>query len=406
VWKTIKGYPIGSESVKALTSGGNYLFSNQVSGYMFPVDTGTNNGGAVFLPLTTSWGWATWKRAWDCFDPEETGYARLKINNKTSYQFDLKGSYPYSLMLLRQMEGTGVNSWAVRWWWSVFLEKGLVLYPRRSLVANIGFGEDATHTSDANTVLNVTEPGMENRIDSFPDKIRSNEKVFDLVRKFLKIHFISNHPNRIRTITVAVLRKIYRFLKKGDTRSADTGISAFCEIGEGSTFNSADQLIVRKPVNGKTFLTIGNNSLVEGKFIFENGSGSISVGDRVFIGGGTTFISIERIEIHDDVMFSWGCTVVDNNAHSLDSRERANDVVDWQKGLQEDKIGHYKDWSVVRSAPVVIKRNAWIGFNVIILKGITIGVGAVVGAGSVVTKDVPDFAVVGGNPAQIIKYTT
>jgi len=46
-----------------------------------------------------------------------------------------------------------------------------------------------------------------------------------------------------------------------------------------------------------------------------------------------------------------------------------------------------------------------IAFNAIILKGVTIGEGAVVGAGSVVTKDVPDYAVVGGNPAKILKYT-
>ncbi|MCB0501084.1 MAG: hypothetical protein KDD32_00210 [Bacteroidetes bacterium] len=51
----------------------------------------------------------------------------------------------------------------------------------------------------------------------------------------------------------------------------------------------------------------------------------------------------------------------------------------------------------------MIKDKAWIGFNVIILKGVTIGEGAVVGAGSVVTKDVPDYTIVVGNPAKLIK---
>lgn len=54
--------------------------------------------------------------------------------------------------------------------------------------------------------------------------------------------------------------------------------------------------------------------------------------------------------------------------------------------------------------PVVIKDFVWCGANVTIVPGVTIGEGAIIGAGSVITKDVPDYAVVGGNPATIIKY--
>lgn len=56
-----------------------------------------------------------------------------------------------------------------------------------------------------------------------------------------------------------------------------------------------------------------------------------------------------------------------------------------------------------RDAPVVIGNRAWIGSQAIILKGVTIGEGAVVAAGSVVTKDVPPFMIVGGNPAREIR---
>lgn len=54
--------------------------------------------------------------------------------------------------------------------------------------------------------------------------------------------------------------------------------------------------------------------------------------------------------------------------------------------------------------PIIVKDDVWIGTNVLVLSGITIGQGAVVGAGSVVTKDVPPYAIVGGNPARVIKY--
>jgi len=150
---------------------------------------------------------------------------------------------------------------------------------------------------------------------------------------------------------------------------------------------------------------VGRDCVVSGHFVLEKDSGKFRIGDSTFIGGGS-FISIDRIEIGSDVMISWGCTFIDNDAHSLVSAERADDVKDWKRGIDEGKVGAYKNWKNVEHAPILVKDKAWIGFNSIILKGVTIGEGAVVGAGSVVTKDVPDYAVVGGNPAKIIRYTT
>lgn len=63
----------------------------------------------------------------------------------------------------------------------------------------------------------------------------------------------------------------------------------------------------------------------------------------------------------------------------------------------------YKDWIHVKICPVKICNKVWIGFNSIILKGVTIGEGSIVGAGSVVTKDVPPWTIVAGNPARIIR---
>lgn len=58
----------------------------------------------------------------------------------------------------------------------------------------------------------------------------------------------------------------------------------------------------------------------------------------------------------------------------------------------------------MKTEPVVIGENVWIGSRVIILPGVTIGEGAVIGAGAVVSKDIPPYAVVGGNPAKVLKY--
>lgn len=165
---------------------------------------------------------------------------------------------------------------------------------------------------------------------------------------------------------------------------------------------SALNISVRNPLDGKVYLEIGENSLIKGNFIFEIQQGKITIGDRTFIGGGL-FICIDEIEIGDDVMFSWGCTVIDNNSHSHIWSERKDDVMIWKKSLDENKLGKYKDWINVKRGKIKIKNKAWIGFNSIVLKGVTIGEGAIVGAGSVVTKDVPDWTIVAGNPARIIR---
>ncbi len=118
----------------------------QVSGYQFPLKFTDSTPTTFFLPMITSWGWATWKRAWDEFDPNATGWESLRQDPNLRHRFDLDGSYPYTRMLERQMEGDGISSWAIRWRWSVFQHGGLVLYSKASFVRNIGFDRLATHT--------------------------------------------------------------------------------------------------------------------------------------------------------------------------------------------------------------------------------------------------------------------
>lgn len=153
----------------------------------------------------------------------------------------------------------------------------------------------------------------------------------------------------------------------------------------------------------KVVLTTGVDCHIEGYFFFETKNGNVAIGDRTFIGP-STFILINGITVGSDVLISWGCHIMDNDAHSLDFEKRIDDVRDWKRGIAESKPGKYKNWDIVKSDLIKIEDKAWIGFNCIILKGVTIGEGAVVAAGSVVTKDVPPYTVVGGNPAVIIKY--
>ncbi len=148
--------------------------------------------------------------------------------------------------------------------------------------------------------------------------------------------------------------------------------------------------------------TFGSKSIISGQFVLETAEASIHVGERTFIGGGQ-FISAKKITIGSDVLISWGCTFIDTNAHSINWQDRRDDVEDWRKGILAEKLGTYKDWSKVNSNEIILHDKCWIGFNCIILKGVEIGEGAVVGAGSVVSTNVPPYTVFAGNPAKFIK---
>lgn len=177
----------------------------------------------------------------------------------------------------------------------------------------------------------------------------------------------------------------------------------YMELSKQSILGDAFGIDIREPLAGRKYIKIGNNSIVNGNFVFETKSGYVSIGDRVYIGGGS-FISKEKITIEDDVIIAWGCTVYDHNSHSVYWDKRKNDVLQTYKDMTEEKNPiKNKDWRYVNSKEIIIRKRAWIGFDVTILKGVTIGEGAVVGAKSVITKDVPPYTVVGGNPARVLK---
>lgn len=116
----------------------------QVSGHQFPAPQFGDRPSGMFLNLSTSWGWATWARAWRGFDVSSEGWNALLCDRALQRKFDLDDSYPYTDMLERQMHGM-VDSWAIRWWWSMFRARALGLFPPRTLVSNIGEDRTATH---------------------------------------------------------------------------------------------------------------------------------------------------------------------------------------------------------------------------------------------------------------------
>lgn len=152
-------------------------------------------------------------------------------------------------------------------------------------------------------------------------------------------------------------------------------------------------------------VVFGRNSVLSCRIVLERNIGTVSVGNDSFIGC-SQIICAHQIDIGSNVLISWGCNIVDHDSHSLHWRDRAEDVQKWREGLLAggpEKASQLKKWDVVEMAPIKIEDKVWLGMNVTVLKGVTIGEGAVVAAGSIVTKDVPPYTLVAGNPARVIR---
>lgn len=157
----------------------------QISGYMYPVDPG-GRVDSLFLPMISCWGWATWQNAWSQFDPLAAGFDRLKQDAQLRSRFDLDGNYNYFGMLTDQMEGR-IDSWGVRWFLSVFLQDGLVLYPRKSLVQNAGVDGSGTHGNGIASLqrhLDIAANASQAH-DVWPSSISVDSEAFELVKRLL-----------------------------------------------------------------------------------------------------------------------------------------------------------------------------------------------------------------------------
>ena len=145
----------------------------------------------------------------------------------------------------------------------------------------------------------------------------------------------------------------------------------------------------------RTRISVGANSLLMGK-LYACGDGSISIGENFYMGINSMIGSSNSVKIGNCVIISNDVCIYDNNNHPTSPSFR---VKMSKEGFSNDNWS----WKWAESAPVVIEDNVWIGQYCTILKGVTIGKGAVVGTRSVVTKDVPPYSIVAGNPAKVVK---
>lgn len=166
--------------------------------------------------------------------------------------------------------------------------------------------------------------------------------------------------------------------------------------GPGTTFYKGSK--VMNLMLKKEKITIGANTHIRGELLLFAHGGKITIGNYCYIGESTRIWSAKEVSIGNHVLIAHNVNIHDNISHPTDLEERR------KHAEQIFHKGHPKEGVFLKEEPITINDDAWIGFNATILRGVTIGRGAIVGACSVVTADVPDFGIVIGNPARIIGY--
>jgi hypothetical protein len=151
-----------------------------IGAYMYPLKA--ENLPETFLyRAATSWGWATWDRAWKDFEPDINKIID-RFDRKKRLEFSIDGTMNFWKQIIEFKSGRN-NSWAIRWYASIFLKGGLTLNPSKSLINNIGHDGSGIH-SGLNDIYHVIINPLP--VTTFPDKIEENREAYLAIKEFLK----------------------------------------------------------------------------------------------------------------------------------------------------------------------------------------------------------------------------
>ena len=170
-------------------------------------------------------------------------------------------------------------------------------------------------------------------------------------------------------------------------------LTKYVTFGESTVFHERSRIMNFASDSGKIIL--GINCHIYGMLTVYNYNGKIKIGNHCSVGEYSRIVSGKSITIGNRVMIAHNVNILDNNSHPKNARLRHEDfVTTYATGMQEYDL---------ESKEIVIEDDVWIGFNTIILKGVHIGQGAIIGAGSVVVKDVEPWTVNVGNPLRCVE---
>ena len=191
-----------------------------------------------------------------------------------------------------------------------------------------------------------------------------------------------------------MLLRLYRRLRQGVAIRRNIRNGSL-KVGKSVTFSPDFQMKFQGTRNPQ--LVVGNDTHLAGRFVVR-GKGRVSIGSHCHFHEDSYFGCLDQISIGDHVFAAEGIFVVDNNNHPVDPALR--------REMTRSPMGSASWlWTAqgVASAPVRIEDNVWLGRDSVLMKGVRIGEGSIVALRAVVTRGVPAYSVVAGNPGRVVK---
>lgn len=169
-----------------------------ISGYMYPIAAKKFSDNYFFLKLIESWGWGTWKRAWENFEKDSLILKKKIDEKKLANEFNFESGISYYQMLKDNINGLN-DSWAVRWYASTFLKNMNTLFPSRSFVKNIGIdnsGENCNYTTvyDSSVNFEYNKLVKKDNLELLSDKL----VIQSFFRKIKYKRYVDNVINKIK----------------------------------------------------------------------------------------------------------------------------------------------------------------------------------------------------------------
>jgi hypothetical protein len=169
-----------------------------ISGYMYPIEPKKFSNNFFFLKLIESWGWGTWKRAWNIFENDSLQLKKKIDEKQLANEFNFESGISYYKMLTDNINGLN-DSWAVRWYASTFLKNMNTLFPSKSFVKNIGVdnsGEHCSYTTVYDTLVNFDYKKLEKNhsLELLSDRLL----VQSFFRKIKYKRYLDNVINKIK----------------------------------------------------------------------------------------------------------------------------------------------------------------------------------------------------------------
>ncbi len=188
-----------------------------------------------------------------------------------------------------------------------------------------------------------------------------------------------------------ILLKIFEKIKIAINQKR---LKRFVRFGDGAiVYPSSHVYAFRIKPNS---ITIGQKTHIRGDISLYRDSSQVRIGEYCYLGENSKVWSWESISIGNRVLIAHDVNIFDCETHPVCPKQRAKQYLNIINGQSDGDV-------VLKSKPVIIENDVWIGRGATIMKGVTIGYASIIGAGSIVTRSVEPMSLYAGNPARFIR---